>query len=56
VIKVDRPIFGFGKETNDYGQGFYCSEDLSLAKELACLEDETDAFINPKPILFFPFL
>ncbi len=29
-------FFGFGSSTNDYGQGFYCIEDIELAKEWAC--------------------
>lgn len=27
------PVFGEGKDYNDYGQGFYCTENLELAKE-----------------------
>ena len=30
---VERPRFGLGKRTNDYGQGFYCTQDQSLAGE-----------------------
>jgi len=33
---VEQPRFGFGKEYNDYGQGFYCTENIELAKEWAC--------------------
>ena len=33
---VETPMFGLGKIHNDYGQGFYCSEDRALAKEWAC--------------------
>jgi len=29
------PMYGKGRRENDYGQGFYTSEDLSLAKEWA---------------------
>lgn len=29
------PIYGKGRHENDYGQGFYTSEDLTLAKEWA---------------------
>ena len=39
------PIFGFGKTKNDYGQGFYCTETLELAKEWACA-DGNDGFAN----------
>lgn len=30
------PIYGFGKVKNDYGRGFYCTENIELAKEWAC--------------------
>ena len=33
---VDVPKFGIGKPYNDYGQGFYCTESIELAKEWAC--------------------
>lgn len=33
---VERPIYGKGSETNDYGRGFYCTESIELAKEWAC--------------------
>lgn len=33
---IPRPIHGFGKETNDYGSGFYLTEDVELASEWAC--------------------
>lgn len=33
---VNPPIFGKGKTTNDYGRGFYCTQDIELAKEWAC--------------------
>jgi len=33
---VESPQFGIGKEYNDYGQGFYCTENIELAKEWAC--------------------
>lgn len=45
-VIVNTPIFGFGKESNDYGQGFYCTEDKALAKEWACIDDEKDGFVN----------
>ncbi len=31
--KIETPIFGAGKPYNDYGLGFYCTEDLNMAKE-----------------------
>lgn len=33
---VEVPKFGVGKTYNDYGQGFYCTESIELAKEWAC--------------------
>lgn len=33
---VEVPQFGIGKKYNDYGQGFYCTESIALAKEWAC--------------------
>ena len=33
---VEEPKFGVGKKYNDYGQGFYCTENIELAKEWAC--------------------
>lgn len=33
---VEIPEFGIGKSYNDYGQGFYCTESIELAKEWAC--------------------
>lgn len=42
---VGQPIFGKGKTYDDYGQGFYCTENIELAKEWACLEG-IDGFAN----------
>ena len=33
---VEVPKYGIGKSYNDYGQGFYCTENIELAKEWAC--------------------
>ena len=35
---VEKPVFGKGKDYNDYGRGFYCTEHIELAKEWACTE------------------
>lgn len=32
---IEQPIFGAGKVNNDFGIGFYCTEDPDLAKEWA---------------------
>lgn len=42
---IDVPRFGYGNPNNDYGLGFYCTEDIDLAKEWACSSD-TDGFAN----------
>ena len=42
---IETPEFGKGKAYNDYGQGFYCTENIELAKEWACLEG-IDGYVN----------
>ncbi len=42
---IKKPIFGKGKPYNDYGLGFYCTENKDLAREWACLEG-IDGFNN----------
>lgn len=44
-IIVEKPLFGYGKTYNDYGQGFYCTEHIELAKEWACSINQ-DGFVN----------
>ena len=36
-VIVQKPTLSVGKTYNDYGQGFYCTEHIELAKEWACL-------------------
>lgn len=43
--KIEKPLFGKGKVYNDYGQGFYCTEHIELAKEWSCNEG-VDGFVN----------
>lgn len=45
TVQVQKPQFGVGKATNDYGRGFYCTESLDLAKEWAC-PAKSDGFAN----------
>ncbi len=33
---IEKPEMAKGKIYNDYGRGFYCTEDIELAKEWAC--------------------
>lgn len=42
---VKNPTFGKGKPYNDYGKGFYCTEQLELAKEWASNRDG-DGYVN----------
>lgn len=42
---IERPVFGTGNPRNDYGLGFYCTEDIEMAKEWSCSED-VDGFAN----------
>lgn len=42
---VEMPILEKGKIFNDYGQGFYCTEQIELAKEWACGENRS-GFVN----------
>lgn len=30
---IKKPVFGYGKTYNDYGLGFYCTDNLDMAKE-----------------------
>ena len=43
--QIKAPAYGLGKSYNDYGQGFYCTESLELAKEWAC-PIKKDGFAN----------
>ena len=42
---IEKPIFGEGKKTNDFGLGFYCTMDNELAKEWA-VTSITNGFSN----------
>lgn len=42
---IEKPVFGVGNPNNDYGLGFYCTENIELAKEWAC-STETDGYAN----------
>lgn len=42
---LKKPSIELGKETNDYGKGFYCTKLPEMAKEWAC-KDNTDGFAN----------
>ena len=36
---IERPVQGGGRRGNDYGDGFYCTEDIELAREWSCLTE-----------------
>lgn len=42
---IEIPQYHFGNPKNDYGYGFYCTENIELAKEWGCTE-EKDSFAN----------
>ena len=44
-VILGKPIFGKDKPYNDYGRGFYCTENSELAKEWAC-SDKADGYAN----------
>lgn len=43
---IEKPYYHGGKAENDYGFGFYCTENLELAKEWACNDNENNGFAN----------
>lgn len=43
---IEHPDLGKGKEHNDYGRGFYCTESLEMAKEWACAMPGQDGYAN----------
>ncbi len=42
---VERPMFGRGRRDNDYGQGFYCTEYIDMAREWA-VDENRDGYVN----------
>ena len=38
---IQQPVYGAGNVRNDYGLGFYCTENVDLAKEWACTEENS---------------
>ena len=42
---IEVPVYNGSKRTNDYGYGFYTTENIELAKEWAC-SDNRDGFAN----------
>jgi len=46
AYRIEKPELLKGKPNNDYGQGFYCSKDLEMAREWACKGYEPPAYAN----------
>lgn len=42
---ITKPAYGKGTKNNDYGRGFYCTENKELAKEWACARNR-NGFVN----------
>ena len=42
---IKEPIFGYGKTYNDYGLGFYCTEEIDMAKEWG-VNSDMDGYAN----------
>lgn len=42
---IQKPEYGKGARHNDYGKGFYCTEEIELAKEWACAK-QIDGYVN----------
>lgn len=42
---IEKPIFGEGKKHNDFGLGFYCTENEALAKEWSVTKNR-NGFVN----------
>ena len=46
AVEVPKPLLSKGKPNNDYGRGFYCTEDIDMAREWACKGKEPPGFAN----------
>lgn len=46
ACEVAKPALSKGKVHNDYGRGFYCTEDAELAREWACKGNGPPGFAN----------
>ena len=42
---IEKPLFGYGKAYNDYGLGFYCTENIDMSKEWGASK-YSDGFAN----------
>ena len=44
--EIPKPLLSKGKPNNDYGRGFYCTEDVEMAREWASKGKEPPGFAN----------
>lgn len=42
---IEKPEFGKGARHNDYGRGFYCTENIELEREWACAKQK-NGYVN----------
>lgn len=42
---IEKPVFGGGRKNNDFGYGFYCTENIDLAREWA-VSSLHDGYVN----------
>lgn len=42
---IEKPEFGKGARHNDYGRGFYCTENIELVREWACAKQK-NGYVN----------
>jgi hypothetical protein len=42
---IEEPTFGLGRVHNDFGLGFYCTENIELGKEWG-VSNDSDGFVN----------
>ena len=45
-LEIPKPLLSKGKGNNDYGRGFYCTEDAEMAREWACRKNVPPGFVN----------
>ncbi len=43
---IEKPIYHLGNPKNDYGYGFYCTQNIELAKEWSCANNERNGYVN----------
>lgn len=48
---IQKPVHSFGKENNDYGLGFYCCSQKSLAEEWASKISDVPGIVNKYEII-----